>query len=83
MINFPNELTTTQTFKEDRLSSNKKRTRKIKSHQKNNNIIFISEISSRMDRIEKQKINDEEIRSFLKQELLLKIETEKELKKKN
>lgn len=53
--------------------------RKIKQHHKSNKLNFTSEISSRIERLENQKINDNEIHELLKQEILLKIESEREL----
>lgn len=54
-------------------------TKKIKQHHKSNKLNFTSEISSRIERLEHQKINDNEIHELLKQEILLKIENEREL----
>lgn len=58
------------------------RTKKEKQHHKINKLNFTSEISSRMERLENQKKNDEEMHGLLKQEILLKIENERELLKK-
>lgn len=70
--NIENEVTSKQFSNE-----NVTRTKKEK-----NKLNFTSEISSRMERLENQKKNDEEMHGLLKQEILLKIENERELLKK-
>lgn len=53
-----------------------------RTKKEKNKLNFTSEISSRMERLENQKKNDEEMHGLLKQEILLKIENERELLKK-
>uniref|UniRef100_A0A2S2N7N4 Uncharacterized protein n=1 Tax=Schizaphis graminum TaxID=13262 RepID=A0A2S2N7N4_SCHGA len=75
--NNENEVTSKQFSNE-----NVTRTKKEKQHHKINKLNFTSEISFRMERLENQKKNDEEMHGLLKQEILLKIENERELLKK-
>lgn len=53
-----------------------------RTKKEKNKLNFTSEISSRMERLEIKKKNDEEMHGLLKQEILLKIENERELLKK-
>lgn len=74
-----NDLLTSQIANEPQCSSHDNVARN-KKHKKNK-IDFNSEISARMERLENQRNNDDEIHELLKQEILLKIENEKELLK--
>jgi len=50
-----------------------------RQYLKNKKSNLSAESTSRIERVENQKINDEEIHNLLKEELLLKIENEREL----
>lgn len=52
-----------------------------RQYLKNKKSNLSAEATSRVERVEIQKINDEEIHNLLKEELLLKIENERELLK--
>jgi hypothetical protein len=57
----PNELIDTQIAKKANVFSSINKPRKLKQQHKSNKINFTSEISPRIEQIENQKINDNEI----------------------